>query len=301
MCETWLGENEVSCCRDCGCSTFGPEFFCYVGGDPDGECVDNSSINFRITGSEPSPWQCIIGRIGGECIYLNKHIINTHVVNSPSDLEIIDAYYSIDGQNATSLHCIKTAKLGDWDCALIPDNVAGSGGPVEREIEIFATVGYSLNKTDVVDSLYAKGEFTTSRDKSEALLSCEEEIERLRKQISNLESNQGGYEGWGWLYYVIGAVMIVIGVIMIYLGYAQCSAYGGCNWALIIAGALMVVTGGVQVAMGLMSQDEGTDLDTQKSQLEDLIAQKEQMCSSEEFEDMASASQGINPLSPVEY
>jgi hypothetical protein len=162
-------------------------------------------------------------------------------------------------------------------------------------------VGYKLDDVDVVDSFSDNKLFTTSRRKSEALMSCEEEIERLRDQISNLETNQEGYDSWGWLYYVMGAVSIVIGVIMIYLGYAECSEFGKCNWTLILLGALMVITGGYEIYLGITSKTESTDLDTQRQQLEDLIEQKTQMCSSEDFETMSSATEGINPMTPVEY
>ena len=296
MCEAWLGEDQSNCCRDCGCGSFGEESFCYVGASPNGECVDNSTIDLRISGTEPDPWECIIGKIGGDCIYIRTHVISANVINSPSDLVMTETFYSIDGGNTTHLSCIKTAGFGDWDCALIPDRMDGGNGTVNGTVELFATATYTMNNSPIVLDFSAILNFTTQRTKSDALITCEEEIERLREQITRLQTNQDGYNSQGMMYIIMGTVMIGIGILLM----VKCCGVEGCN-AICAMGALMIAMGLMQLYLGITSDNTGTNLDTQIQQLEELIEQKREICSSEEFEQAATAAYGINPVSEVVY
>ena len=295
-CEDWLGEDQTTCCRDCSCSDFGENYFCYQGASPNGECLDNSSINLRIVGFEPDPPQCIIGRIGGDCNFIRTHIANVHVINSPPDLDVLDAFYYIEGENLTSLDCIKTMEYGNWSCPFTPPMIPGDDeGVVNRSFEIFMEVGYMLNSTWVVDNISASTMFDTYKNKSDALIRCEEEIERIRQQINSLNSNQGSYNSWGWLYYLIGAIEIVVGAILIYIGYSMTPA----STALIAMGIVMIVMGIVYIVLGTMGQDKGTNLNTQIGQMNDMLEQKREICSSEDFEQLAKATGGVSPLSPI--
>ncbi len=299
MCESWLGEDQDTCCRDCGCSEYGDSYFCYTGASPNGQCVDNSTIRLMITGSEPDPWECVIGRIGGDCNYIRTHIIKAHVLNSPSDLQVIEARYSIGGSEPSSLECEAGEGPSDWECAIMPDSVSGENesgngtlGGATRHLELFATAAYTIEGSDVVQELSASADFGTTRNKSEALLSCEEEIERLEEQFSSLETNQEGYNSNGMMYLIMGAIMVAIGVALLW----TCETGAGCAFAL-----MLIATGLVQIFLGTQGQDTGQNLDTQREQLEAMIEQKKEMCSSTEFEQLASATDGMMPISPIVY
>jgi hypothetical protein len=70
---------------------------------------------------------------------------------------------------------------------------------------------------------------------------------------------------------------------------------------LILYGIGLVISGGTMIVMGTMGEDASLELNTQIAELEALLEQKEEMCSSEEFEQLAGATFGINPLSPITF
>jgi hypothetical protein len=291
-CEDWLGENQANCCRDCGCSGFGETYFCYLGASPNGECLDNSTINLRVVGFEPDPPECIIGRIGGDCKFIKTHIMNVHVIKSPPDLDVLEAFYQIEGENITAMDCVKTLEYGNWSCPFTPPLIHGDEkGVLNRSLDLFMSVSYMLNSSPVVDSISTTTMFVVSKSKSDALIRCEDEIERIQQQINSLQHNQGSYNSWGWLYYVLGGIMIAIGIVLMI---ACCLTDGCCTIAI-----MLIVMGVVMIVLGVLGQDKGANLDTQISQFNDMMEQKREICSSEDFEKLAEATGGVSPLSPI--
>ncbi len=300
MCESWLGEDQTSCCRDCGCSDFGESYFCYVGAGPNGECVDNSTIDLRILGFEPDPWECIIGRFGGDCIYARKHVVNAHIINSPDDIDILNVFYNVDGKEFTDINCIETVTYGNRDCAFIPDSLkvdwSGSGVEerVNRTFELFMSASYTLNGVSLVKNVSALNErIGTNKVKSDALIKCEEEIERINETINRLLANQGGYDDYGWMYYVMGVMYIGVGIALL------CSHEPTTTTK--ILGYFLIAMGTLMVALGTMSQDEGDDINIQIEEIRKTMEQKKKLCSSESFEKTALVTHGVSALTPVVY
>jgi hypothetical protein len=296
-CEPW--EDQATCCRDCNCSDFGDGFFCYQGpGYPNGECINESEIGLDILGFDPYPWECLIGRLGGNCTYVKGHIVNTHIMNSPGDLEIIDVFYRIDGGEPTEMDCKDTATYGNWDCSFIPDSLEGvENGIINRTFNISMSVNYSLNGMATVREMSAFNEtIGTSIRNSDALESCMSRIDYITDSINRLKSNQGDYGEWGWIYIVMGLVTIAIGVKLLMMCFAT-PPCGPCCWM----GPMMIATGLIMLYVAKMSQDTGVSLDNQIEYFEDMKKQLEDYCSSTEFEEAALAGQGMQPVPPVNY
>ncbi len=311
MCEEWLGEHEGNCCRDCGCGSFGDDYICYQGANLNGECLGSNTIDLRIEGFEPDPPHCVIGRFGGNCTYIWSHVANAHVVNSPPDLDVTKAGYSTDGNAFEDMNCLDTLIYGNWDCAFVPDDIEPDWDTTtnttlyESDVEGDDTktfymqmgVRYELNGTHFVDTMSANASFVTNMTKTYYLLSCESEIERIEDMINDLTDNQDDYDDYGTLYLIMGVIQVLIGYMMIDAGMST-EPYGA---ALIILGILSVLMGGYQIYLGLTSDDTSTSLDTQIQQLNDLIDQKIDTCSSESFESTALAVEGIGGISSITY
>jgi hypothetical protein len=301
-CEDWLNEDQTNCCRDCGCDDFGDNYFCFLGGNPNGECLDNSTINLRVVGFEPDPPECIIGRIGGNCKFIKTHVANLHIVNSPPDLDVLDAFYQIEDENQTVMDCIKTLEYGNWSCPFTPSPIESSSeGISNRTFSVFMSVAYTLNATVFRDNLSTSTSFETHMKKSDALISCEDEMERIQEQINRLMASQHDYDDWGWLYYVLGAILIIIGIILIIKGYSMLSnklTYAA-GVMLIALGISMIATGTTYIILGTQSQDKGASLDLQIAELYDMMEQQREICSSEDFEEMSEATEGMEGLSDI--
>jgi hypothetical protein len=61
----------------------------------------------------------------------------------------------------------------------------------------------------------------------------------------------------------------------------------------------MIATGTTYIILGTQSQDKGNNLDIQIAELYDMMEQQREICSSEEFEEMAEATEGMEALSPI--
>jgi hypothetical protein len=293
-CESW--EDESNCCRDCGCESLGDGYFCYMGASPNGECVGNDTIDMRITGSEPDPWVCVIGKIGGDCKYLRKHIVNAHIVNAPPSTSVLDVSYRLDGVESPDINCSKTAVYGNLDCPIIPDKLPGSVTEVNRTLEILMSIGYTIGGEDFVKEISAERVFTTAGKKSDALIQCKDEIERMKEHLRRLKSNQNSYGSWGVWYFAIGAAMILLGWYLLKSPCCTVTPHSCCGigWSLILTGGLMIVT-------GFLSKTMGTDVNVQFEQLEQQIEQRTSICSSTSFEKTAEATEGMGASSPVVY
>ncbi len=297
MCETWLGEDQTNCCRDCNCSDFGNYSFCYHGpGYPNGLCMNESEIGLAILGFEPDPWECLMGKIGGKCKYIKKHVVNAHIVNSPGDLEILDVFYRIDGGEPTTTDCMETATYGNWDCAFIPDSLEGfAEGNVSRTFNLSMSVNYTLNGVTTVKDISAFNEtIETSRKKSSILESCETRIGYINDTINRLKSNQKDYDKWGMWYKFLGYLYIMIGITIL----AKCGWWSpSCS----IYGYMMIAMGLIMLYLAGIGGDTSTGLNTQIEYFEGMKKQLEDHCSSPEFEDAALAAQGMPSIPSVIY
>ncbi len=297
MCETWLGEDQTNCCRDCGCSDFGDSYFCYLGANPNGECVDNSTIDLRILGFETDPWECIIGRIGGECKYIKKHIVNAHIVNSPDDLEILNVFCQIDGEKIPEVNCMETATYGNWDCAFIPGSLeSGVEEGVNRTFNLSMSINYTLNGVTMVKNISAFNDtIETSKRKTSGLESCEARISNIDDTINRLRANQKSYDDWGWMYYLMGVGLIALGFYLL----------ATCCWVInptcCGTGYMMIAMGLIMVYLGYIGKQEGVDMNTQIEYFEDMKKQLEDYCSSESFEEAELAVAGLTSAPPVSY
>jgi hypothetical protein len=299
-------ENQTNCCRDCGCSDFGEDYFCYLGASHNGECVSTTDIDMRVLGSEPDPWECVIARTGGDCLYGRDHTINIDVLNSPPDAQIADVTYSIDdGEPRQGMACIKapdyeTVNYGKWNCSFRPEEdpveVNWSQeleGAVERKVNVSVTVSYTLGGEEKVKSMYDERLFTTEKVKLEALSDCEDEIERLNDTINDLRNKGSESDRWGMLFKMMGAVAIAVGIALA----AECGWWGGCSaqaYMLIAMGLLMIVLGNTGEVFGL--EEIG---DTQISYWEDLLQAKEEECASTGFEETQIQMYRIDHAPPV--
>lgn len=243
-------------------------------------------------------------------MFVNRHIVNLNVTNPPPDMVIVDAAFSVDEGEAQPMECIETTEPGRWDCAFVPDDISGSEGVVDTTLEVFASLSYGVGAGINVEDYFASKEFQVEKRLSKALESCQKEIERLETQMDRLKANQAGYDDFGWMYYLLGVMYIALGWYLIYSAYPSCvsscgpaapACVAGCK-PILVMGIMMVATGGLYIVLGAMSSDTGAGLgDTQIMELEFLIDEKKEICSSRTFEEVARNVGDINPLSPVVY
>jgi hypothetical protein len=301
MCEAWLGEDETNCCRDCGCSSFGDDYFCYMGTSGNGQCIENSSIGLEIKGISPEPMECIIGRIGGDCIFVKTHILNLKVKNSPSDAVIIEAFYSINNGNNTVMECGPGAGLGNWSCPIAPPPIENrTEGLAKGSIEVFLGIGYSIGEARIVGSVSDSYNYRVMKNKSNALISCEKEIERLEEQLARLRQNQDDYNSHGSMYLIMGAIMVAAGTALIIAGKICLNSKPDDKTPCIImitTGIGMVLTGLTQILLGNKGQDKSMEIQTQIDQMEAVLSAKREMCASETLEGLAQAETVLAPLS----
>ncbi len=222
-CEEDLGEDQASCCLDCGCSDppYGEGYFCYLGANPStGNCVKNDTILLEIVEFDPYPLKCTIGYIGGPCRFsqIESYV---RVINAPPDIEVIDAFYILKGQDGKKTTCVSGEEHGNFTCPLLLNDLGGTVGTETRTLDISLYIRYHIGDVEVLQNVNASTEEEITRKKSEALINCEDEIARLRGMINNLDSNADEYDSYSKLFMVMGFMFMVAFVYCIY------SCYGG--------------------------------------------------------------------------
>jgi hypothetical protein len=223
MCEGWLGENEANCCRDCGCSSFGTDYFCYVGESPNGECVDNSSILLEMVGFDPQPVECIIGYTGGGCKFIEAVSTHMSVRNAPPGMGVVDGYFLFSGQEPESLNC-RVGGSSNITCPMIPGDLSGSEGKESLNLEIGLELSYRMNTTVVLQNVSANSSIEISKRKSQALQSCEDEVERMEEQLLRLKQNDEGYSSYSSYFNLFALLLMILFILCI-----VCSCTSVCS------------------------------------------------------------------------
>ena len=321
-CEVSLGENQATCCRDCGCSDYGSSYFCYTGRRLAGECMDNSSILLDITGFEPSPAACIIGYMGGPCRFLGPVEAEMEVMNAPQDVAVVDASYVVGGQDAESMECEEGNSHGEFLCPILPEDLEGSEGAENRSIEIITGLSYTIDGVEVLQEASANTTLAISRKKSDALISCDNEVKRLQEQADRLESNSGSYDTYSLVMYIIAAILMAV---FIYCIICSCSLFGVCvtevsvtaqqegglpdgpsvslagdgevSYAACGTSCMSLMTSAMQMFM--FASSLGGDSDNAEMQRQSIMQEmetKKQMCSAESFGELAGATGTITSL-----
>jgi hypothetical protein len=321
-CEDWLGETQDNCCRDCTCSGYGDDYFCFQGANPNGRCVRNDSILLEMVGFEPYPLGCEIGYIGGSCEFGRIHA-NVSVINAPPDLEIMEAYYVLEGQEPERCKCVPGAEHGNFTCPLMFGELEGTEGTETRRVNISLSLNYTLGGTEVTQEVNASREEEFTREKSEALESCESTIQNLEGQIGDLGSRADKYERWAKTLKSLALALFGMFIICMIAslgsggtepvhgwpvsGVEPSQPPGGPSVRLAGEGGTLGFSGGAGCAMFLMMAMSALTLamtcemqsdssGMQKLQLERQLESKRQMCSSGGFSGFSSAVNGMTRI-----
>jgi hypothetical protein len=330
-CEVSLGESQASCCRDCGCSGYGDNYFCYMGRIFSGECVDNSSILLEIVGLEPHPLVCTIGYMEGPCKFLEPVKANVRIINAPPDVKVADAYVRLSGQEAERVECEVGEEHGEFVCPFIPGNLEGSAGKENRSLELNLELSYTIGDIEVLQNIEANTTLEITRKKSDALISCENEVSRIQEQMDRLDSNKGDYETYSLVMYIIAVILMAL---FIYCIICSCSLFGACSGSTTVpsgtgwvsplepgglpegpsisysgdggtvsyiacaAECLPLMTYAMQMFMYAQSLDtKSQNTELQKQSLVQQMEAKRAMCSSESFGELAGAAGMMMPIS----
>jgi hypothetical protein len=333
-CEAELGENQGNCCRDCGCSDYGEIYFCFMGSSPKGQCVDNSSILLEIGDTDPDPLECIIGYSGGPCVFIDSVESELSVINSPPDAKVIDGFFTMDKESPDDLECAYTGGYGNFTCAFMPDDLQGGGGTRNVSLGVGLQLGYSLDERDVIQNVSAARNVRIRMSKSEALASCEDEVERMEAQLENLDSNSGGYDSSSTLFNIVAIVLFVAFIACVV---CTCNVYsicestttttntGGGGWSPSVGPAVgasgagepeppegetlsFSMCSGVEAcmtlatlamqaySMGQTAEQKTGEASLTRRQLEAQLEQKKGLCSSKSFGALAQADAGMLAL-----
>jgi hypothetical protein len=290
-CETNLDESQATCCRDCGCSEYGNDYFCYTGKNPNGVCLPNSSIILEIIGYEPDPVECIIYKEGEECIVTINTLVDALVVNPPAGIDIVESYYSTSSQeNDTSITCFETLKEDTYTCPIALENIpdGASVGTENLSLTLKMTIEYVMNDAIVWQSIQDTTSITVNKNYSTSVMSCQKMIASIDDQISRLESSKSSTNTWMIVFLVLAAIFLVIFILTCLEVLA-----GGCQtiWLTL---ALTCLTSALSMMNSASSQDD---------QIAALEAQKQQkiaMCDAQTTAELAMAEGGITEIPPIQ-
>jgi hypothetical protein len=286
-CETNLDESQETCCRDCGCSEYGEDYFCYTGKNPNGVCLPNSSIILEITGYEPDPVECIIYKEGEECIVTINTLVDAEVVNPPAGIEIVESYYSTSSQeNDTSISCFETLKDNTYTCPIALENMpdGASEGTVNLSLTLKMTIEYVMNDNFVWQSVQDTASITVNKEYSTSVMSCKQMIQSIDDQISKLEGSKSSTNTWMIVFMVLAAIFLVIFIITCF---SKCQTV----WLTL---ALTCLTSALSMMNSASSQDD---------QIASLEAQKQQkiaMCDAQTTAELAMAEGGLTEIPPIQ-
>jgi len=285
VCERSIDETSKNCCIDCECSQdFGRGYFCYTGKSSSGECLSVSLINMRIREVQPNPVDCIITQINKGCVFTSSMKVYPVILNPPSDLEIIDAYYRVNSggvyTNSTSVNCYKTGEGGgNYSCAFsLEKSNQTTPGNETRTIELKMSLAYTINGALAVKNVSDTSTFTVNRAYSEAVGSCVQQQQSLDKKLKKLKSDKN-------LYTTLAIIFIVLAVIF-WILYILCEIYSwGTSCDTYYDLAIIATTLAACALSFILSKLEGID-----SQMQQLQAQKQSICVAEGFGQLSSAT-----------
>ena len=300
ICESGVGETAKTCCRDCECGkdkNYGKDYFCYQGKNPNGECLSISKIDMRIQSIEPDPMKCTILELGGKCVFTQSLRVYPLVLNPPSDLEIIDSYYRIGNSgNYTPLSCYKiTGDEGNYSCSLAMESIPDSSlGKETRGIDLKMSMGYTLNGILMTPNLSDQKSFTVSREYSGAVASCLQQQESIDKKLAKLESDRTIYMALAVLFFIISLYFWYTLYNCVHAckatGYAVLPCIASCKLQFEPPALIAGIIGGCGLSFVL------SRLSSIESQMKQLQAQKESICSSSSFGGLSGATTGMGNI-----
>lgn len=238
-CEVILGESSATCCIDCACA--GGDI-CIPGGDnPMSLCIAEDDIQAVITEVDPQPLICDIQppHVGGDCVFLEGIDVIINITNAPGDLYVVDVVQEIDGQEQESVGSFCYQLTHDSvRCSLFFENIEGESsfgggdlvpGTFTRDLRLtlattFSNGGFVLSKEFVAGT-----ELSFELQKSDALLTCEEQHDDLSGELEDLEGTRD---------LVLGILIALWGITIgfcaaTFFGCGICEAI--CEWGIILS------------------------------------------------------------------
>jgi hypothetical protein len=220
VCESNVGESPLTCCLDCDCGLqYGKGYFCYTGKKANGECLSVSSINMRIKEVQPEPMECIISSLGKQCTFTSAAKMYPVVMNPPSDMQIVEAYYRVNTNgtytNYTSVNCYPTGEgEGNYSCALaLEKSNLTTPGNETRTIELKMTLAYTSDGAPTVKNVSDSFTFTVNRKYSDAVSSCFEQTKSVDKRIKKLKSDKTLYIILAIIFFILMIIFIILYII----------------------------------------------------------------------------------------
>jgi len=138
VCDTNLGEDQTTCCRDCGCASSGTNFTCsfsQISDKDPGVCVNVNDIKLAISDVDTNLVSCE-----------TSHDIdfNARITNPPADLSVEEWWYNLDNKTKRTITCNK--KIGqEYGCQISVDPLdqCNEGVTVVKNNKLFANVKYA--------------------------------------------------------------------------------------------------------------------------------------------------------------
>jgi len=194
-CEANFEETQSNCCRDCGCSNYGDYYFCYTGQNPSGLCLPNSSILLEITEFSPEPTECIIFQEGEECKITAVTVADIEIINPPSGVTLVDAFYSAGEQEDTPVDCRGTLKDNYYICPFALEDItipeATTLGIVNVSVNIMGIINYQIGNFTVTQNIEGESTLDIKKVHSFALATCLGARQSIQDQIDSMEKTEG--------------------------------------------------------------------------------------------------------------
>jgi len=207
-CEAGFDESQSDCCRDCGCSGYGDDYFCYTGKNPNGACLLNSSIILEITEFEPDPTECTIFQEGESCRITTATIADVEIINPPTGVTLIDAFYSAGDQEDTPMDCRESLKKNHYICPFaledIPLPQPSALGIVNVSVRIVGVIDYSIGDVKITQNIEGESGIDIEKAYSYALQNCLDMRQNIEDQISALEKTQSETNTYANIFMTIG-------------------------------------------------------------------------------------------------
>ncbi len=215
-CEENFDETQSSCCRDCGCSVYGEEYFCYTGHNPNGVCLPNSSILLEITGFEPDPTDCFIYREGQTCRITTSTLAHVSIVNPPAGVMAVDAYYSAVEQEDTPVLCNETGK-NHYICPFALENVTVPGatepGIANISVKTMMIINYKISNFTVTQSIEGEAELGINKEYTESVQDCISAIAAAERQIADLDKSMSETTMWQSVFSFLAILFMIMFII----------------------------------------------------------------------------------------
>ncbi len=297
-CESSVGENASNCCLDCPCEdsgSYGEEYFCHAGETvPDGICVKANAIDIFIDSYSPDPAACSMRTLSHNCKFRQTEL-NISMINAPQDVEIVDAYYSFSpsgeivsandrGDKNIRQYCSKT---GDnrFKCGVVfPTLISTQEGSGTTRVSLTFSINYTLAGAEITQNVSATTTIVINKTRSTALMSCEEELNLMDRQIKAVKGRQNTLNAFG-------ALAVAISIILFYM-FLTCEASSWYSFAYCKSVFLTASVSFMTLAIGLFMQASGLDVQIKSLQAEK--AAKEKMCESGTYMEYASSTYSIH-------